>query len=66
MLLQKKVETEDVLDRSMPLLVDGHVYSESRLIHVTPPVNTQAAHVIGAHEPQGVYHWQGVENGNSH
>jgi NADH:ubiquinone oxidoreductase subunit B-like Fe-S oxidoreductase len=66
MLLQKKVDTEDVLDRSTPLLVDGHVYSESRLIHVTPPVNTQAAHVVGAHEPQGVYHWQGVENGHSH
>jgi hypothetical protein len=55
-----------VLDRSTPLLVDGHVYSESRLIHVTPPVNTQAAHVVGAHEPQGVHHWQGVENGHGH
>jgi len=65
-LLQKKVDTEDVLDRSTPLLVDGHVYSESRLVHVTPPVDTRAAHVVGAHEPQGVYHWQSVENGNSH
>ena len=55
MLLQKKVETEDVLDRSTPLLVDGHVYSESRLVHVTPPVNTRADHVVGAHEPQGVH-----------
>src|SRR5712691_7226892 len=65
-LLQKKVETEDVLDRSTPLLVDGHVYSESRLIHVTPPVDTRAAPVVGAHEPQGVYHWEGAESGNRH
>ena len=33
---------------------------------MTPPVDTRAAHVVGAHEPQGVYHWQGVENSNSH
>jgi len=48
------------------LLVDGRVYSESRLVHVTPPVNTRAAQVVGAHEPQALHHWEGVENGTGH
>jgi NADH:ubiquinone oxidoreductase subunit B-like Fe-S oxidoreductase len=59
-LLQKKVDTEDVLDRSKPLMVDGRVYSENRLIHVTPPVNTQAAAVVDEHHEQARHHWQGV------
>ena len=63
-LLQKKVDTENVLDRSTPLLVDGRVYSESRLVHVTPPVDTRAAHVVGAHDPQALHHWEGLDNEN--
>lgn len=66
MLLQKKVDTEDVLDRSTPLMVDGRVYSESRLVHVTPPTDTRAAHVVGAHDPQALHHWQGMDNDNGH
>lgn len=59
MLLQKKVEREDVLDRSKPLLVDGTVYSENRLVHVTPPVDTQAEEVIPAHKHPGIHPWEG-------
>jgi NADH-quinone oxidoreductase subunit B len=62
-LLQKKVETEDVLDRSTPLLVDGRRYSENRLVHVTPPVDPRAAPVVGAHERPGVHAWQGFAAG---
>jgi len=59
MLLQKKVDTEDVLDRSKPLMVDGRVYSENRLVHVTPPVNTQADAVVDPHKNPALHHWQG-------
>jgi hypothetical protein len=58
-LLQKKVDMEDVLDRSKPLMVDGRVYSENRLVHVTPPVNTKADEVVGAHEEPALHRWQG-------
>lgn len=61
MLLQKKVDTEDVLDRSAPLLVDGSQYSESHLVHITPPVDTHAARVTDTHEYPGVHPWQGFE-----
>jgi hypothetical protein len=59
MLLQKKVDSEDVLDRSKPLMVDGRVYSENRLVHVAPPVNTRADEVVDAHEAPGLHRWQG-------
>jgi hypothetical protein len=58
-LLQKKVDSEDVLDRSKPLLVDGTVYSENRLVHITPPVDTKANAVVGAHSDPARHHWQG-------
>jgi NADH:ubiquinone oxidoreductase subunit B-like Fe-S oxidoreductase len=58
-LLQKKVDTEDVLDRSKPLMVDGRVYSENRLVHVTPPVDTRADEVVDAHQEPALHRWQG-------
>src|SRR5207249_6594755 len=59
-LLQKKVDTEDVLDRSTPLLVDGRTYSESRLVHGARPLDTRAEHGGGWDGPVGWRHW-GVE-----
>jgi hypothetical protein len=59
MLLQKKVDTEDVLDRSTPLMVDGRVYSENRLVHVTPAVDTRADQVVAERTDRGVHYWQG-------
>ena len=59
MLLQQKVDSEDVLDRSKPSLVDGTVYSENRLVHIEPPVNTQADSVVDARQEQALHKWQG-------
>jgi NADH-quinone oxidoreductase B subunit len=59
MLLQQKVDTEDVLDRSKPSLVDGTVYSENRLVHIEPPVNTQADAVVDARQERALHKWQG-------
>jgi NADH-quinone oxidoreductase subunit B len=59
MLLQKKVDTEDVLDRSKPLLVDGTAYSENRLVHITPPADSKADPVVSAHDHPGRHRWQG-------
>jgi NADH-quinone oxidoreductase subunit B len=61
MLLQNKVDTEDVLDRGKPLMVDGTVYSENRLVHVTPPVDTKADAVIDANHDPARHRWQGFK-----
>ena len=61
MLLQKKVEGEDVLNRGAPIMVNGQAYSEERLVHVEPPVDRRADHVIASHEGPGVHPWQGFE-----
>jgi NADH-quinone oxidoreductase subunit B len=60
MLLQQKVDGEDVLDRSKPLLVDGTVYSENHLVHITPPVNTRADAVVDTHSHPARHKWQGM------
>jgi hypothetical protein len=53
------VDTEDILDRSKPLMIDGRVYSENRLVHVTPPVNTRADAVVDPHQNPALHRWQG-------
>ena len=65
-LVHKKVDAEDVLDRHTPLMVNGWTYSESRLVHVTPPVHTEAAHIVGAHEPWVLHCWQASPERFSH
>ena len=49
----------NVLDRSKPVLVDGTVYSENRLVHITPPVDTKADAVVDAHSDPARHPWQG-------
>ena len=45
--------------RPEAVLVDGTVYSENRLVHVTPPVDTQADEVVDAHHDPALHRWQG-------
>lgn len=61
MLLQKKVEGEDVLNRGAPIMVNGQPYSEAHLVHIEPPVDRRADHVVASHEGPGVHPWQGFE-----
>ena len=61
MLLQKKVEGEDVLNRGAPIMVNGQPYSEDRLVHVEPPVDRRADQVVASNEGPGVHPWQGFE-----
>jgi NADH:ubiquinone oxidoreductase subunit B-like Fe-S oxidoreductase len=63
---QQKVDTADRLDRRTLLRVDRWVYAARRLVHVTPPVNTEAAPVVGAHEPQALRPWQGMDTDQDH
>ena len=63
---QQKVDTADRLDRRTLLRVDGWVYAARRLVHVTPPVNAEAAPVVGAHEPQALHPWQGMDTDQNH
>jgi hypothetical protein len=41
-------------------------YAARRLVPVTPPVNTEAAPVVGAHEPQALHSWQGMDTDQDH
>jgi hypothetical protein len=63
---QQKVDTADKLDRRTLLRVDGWVCAARRLVHVTPPVNVEAAPVVGAHEPQALHPWQGMDTDQDH
>jgi NADH:ubiquinone oxidoreductase subunit B-like Fe-S oxidoreductase len=63
---QQKVDTADRLDRRTLLRVDGWVYAARRLVHVTSPVNAEAAPVVGAHEPQALHPWQGMDTDQDH
>jgi hypothetical protein len=63
---QQKVDTADRLDRRTLLRVDGGGYAARRLVPVTPPVNAEAAPVVGAHEPQALHPWQGMDTDQDH
>jgi hypothetical protein len=41
-------------------------YAARRLVPVTPPVNAEAAPVVGAHEPQALHPWQGMDTDQDH